>query len=130
MREEYWYDDAILLFSDWSITNLNNHVDCQATSKAQYVPGQDHHIKMCVHIIGAICKDHVNGLSNIHTPCREAQQEGTIQTVTISEKERLTSEFIFSERSTICGSLFQAKIHPTYTLTYMYVRGHLSARQR
>ena len=36
MREEYWYDHVILLFSDWSIPNLNDQADCQVTCKAQY----------------------------------------------------------------------------------------------
>ena len=37
MREEYWYDDVTLLFSDWSIPNLNGQADCQVTGDEQYV---------------------------------------------------------------------------------------------
>ena len=30
------FDDVILLFSDWSIPNLNDHVDCKAWYKMHY----------------------------------------------------------------------------------------------
>ena len=38
MKEEYWYDDIILLFSDWSVPmQLNDQADCQqVTCKVQY----------------------------------------------------------------------------------------------
>ena len=52
MREEYWHDDAILLFSDWSIPNLNDQADSQVTCKAQYVHAYN---GMIVKIINVEC---------------------------------------------------------------------------
>ena len=39
MTEEYYYDDVILPFPDWSILNLNYHAHCQVAVTLQITYG-------------------------------------------------------------------------------------------